>query len=325
LSENICSIIPGKETETITFEYSYSHVNKSLTFINYYYSIVNSKNQYTYDETPEIDILYEASSLNIHHKDSHKMVEFWMILVNKTVGEIFNNNNIGCFRYHPKPFDNQMTFMNSYLKYYYNTTQFTHNITKSNNDPLFQYIYRDMMRKAIYRPSSLPHHHYALDLDNYLHFTSPIRRGADIINHILLKNISERRDKRIEEELINKINQNIFLYCDYLNDAEIIQLEVENIIKLEELYNNLANNVNKIIETTIINIQKNFIEVYIQEYDITKIVHISKLSNTILRFDEVNNILINNEKIFKLFQILYFKIVSVNKITKEFELDIYPI
>ena len=312
-SEGKCSILPNKETDVITVEFVINNDINELKYVGHYYSTIISRKQYTYDEVDNEeneDIKFLHNIANISYPNSHKMVEYWMILTNNTIGEIINNKGVGCFRHHPKPFNNQMTYMKRYLQHYYNDTNFINELKQSNNDPLFQYIYRDMMRKANYTSQSMSHYHYALNLNNYIHFTSPIRRAADIINHLILKNS--------EFDLDNEI---ILKYCDELNKGDIIQLEIEKLIKDEIFYENIQNNI--IINGTIINIQKNFIEIYMEEYDITKYIHVSKLSSSILNFDEINNTLSNQNKIYKLFDKMSFMITNVNKIMKEFDLDIY--
>ena len=68
LSENICSILPSRETQfspttpssfakytyAITNEFLYDKKNNTITHIGYYYSEINSKKQYTYEEIDEI-------------------------------------------------------------------------------------------------------------------------------------------------------------------------------------------------------------------------------------------------------------------------------
>ena len=142
LSEYICSILPNKNTYVITNEFLYDKKNNTITYIGYYYSEIKSRKQYTYEEideiiandsnnnynkpcTKDILILLEASKLIQEKLDtmqmnnstslSHKMIENWMIYTNNIMGNIIFNKNAGNFRYHPKPYNNQLMTLKRFI------------------------------------------------------------------------------------------------------------------------------------------------------------------------------------------------------------------
>ncbi len=59
------------------------------------------------------------------------------------------------------------------------------------------------MERARYDVSDIGH--YGLALEGYCHFTSPIRRYADLVNHRIVRRCLVRRAKRPSEELVRKL------------------------------------------------------------------------------------------------------------------------
>ena len=103
-ADNICSILPNKETYVVTNEFIYQPENKEkgqegqLEYVGYFYSIIKSKNKYCYeyvDENPDdkrFQIMYNSSQIiKSQTKDfqinettkSHEMVMYWMLKINQ--------------------------------------------------------------------------------------------------------------------------------------------------------------------------------------------------------------------------------------------------
>ena len=364
LSENICSILPSKEiqfsptipssssfiknTYVITNEFLYDKKNNTITHIGYYYSEIKSRKQYTYEEideiiendsnnnscTKDILIILEGSKLIEEKLDtmpmnnssslSHKMIENWMIYTNNIMGNIIFNKNAGNFRYHPKPYNNQLMALKRFIinifkeqipqnfdrSYIIETLKKNlDKITDKNILTTYEYIIKDMMRKASYEPYKKPHNHYALSLENYLHFTSPIRRASDMINHLILRGY-EFDDTTIEK------------YCKYFNDAEMVQIDVENMILSNKIFKNMSKKIGTKIKGVTININKNNIEIYLPEIDYSTYIHVSLLSNKFLNFDSNNNVLSNDDNVYNMFDVNEYNIKGVNEIYKTIDLEI---
>ena len=351
LSEYICSIAPNKNTYVITNEFLYDKKNNTITHIGYYYSEIKSIKQYTYEEideiiendsnnnynkpcTKDILILLEASKLIQQKLDtmpmnnstslSHKMIENWMIYTNNVIGNIIFNKNAGNFRYHPKPYNNQLMALKRFItnifkepipqnfdrSYIIETLRNNlHKITDESILTTYEYIIKDMMRKASYEPYTKSHNHYALGLENYLHFTSPIRRASDMINHLIL------RGYEFDDTTIQK-------YCKYFNDAEMVQIDVENMILSNKIFKNMSKKIGTKIKGVTTNVNKNNIEIYLPEIDYSTYIHVSLLSNNFLNFDSNNNVLSNDENIYNMFDVNEYNIKNVNEIYKTIELEI---
>lgn len=308
LSDDMCSLHENKKRYAITNEFIYD--KNGLNHIGMYYSIVESKKQYTYEEVDillenkknnDINVLYESSKvinnildmfpMNLMTKPSHKTVELYMLLTNKVMGEMLFLKKSGNFRFHPKPYNNQLQTLKRYLGLTNNLDR-SEILKKCNNicNYTYEYIIKDIMRKAEYVACKNEHSHYALGINHYIHFTSPIRRASDLLNHLIIKGY------KFSDDEIEK-------YCTYFNKAEIIQMSVENMILRNDLMIYLYKLVGQIIDVVIINISNTGIKILLSNgiYYYEDDIHISKLSNSKLFYNNIEYKLENETHSYKLF------------------------
>ncbi|MES2329736.1 MAG: ribonuclease R [Bacteroidota bacterium] len=153
-------------------------------------------------------------------KESHQLIEEFMLLANRTVAENvaklkINKKSIPFpYRIHDRPDVEKLTpFIAFALKHGYkfdvSTPQaiafsFNKMLTEAKGKPeqhvLEQLGIRTMM-KAIYTTENIGH--YGLGFEHYCHFTSPIRRYPDVLVHRVLESIIENKplvDKKMEEK-----------------------------------------------------------------------------------------------------------------------------
>lgn len=293
-ADSICSILPNKITYTITNEFIYE--DDKLNYIGWYYSIVNSKHKYDYNyvdkhfDEYEFQLLYNTSLLIkkeindfIINEDSssHKMIKYWMIYVNRLMSSELNK----LYRNHQSP--RQLVLLNEFIKYN------NKNIDVNNRSELYnffinneysdkqlgQYILKSLLPKAYYDVCDIGH--YGLGIDNYTHWTSPIRRSCDLLNHCLLKGYDIDVSK----------------YIKHMNESEITQDLIDKFIIYYNNYKNI--NLNDVYDAVIIGVSITGITIYVYLLESKSSIHISKLSKEILVFD--NNKLINNKNEYKLF------------------------
>eukprot|EP00811_Abedinium_folium_P027323 NODE_412_length_3076_cov_4.897253.p1 GENE.NODE_412_length_3076_cov_4.897253~~NODE_412_length_3076_cov_4.897253.p1 ORF type:complete len:426 (-),score=173.66 NODE_412_length_3076_cov_4.897253:864-2141(-) len=138
-------------------------------------------------------------------RETNKLIEEMMLLANSAVArKILDTFPMsGVLRRHPPAKDDQLKIMKKLLATLGFEFEFASNkelgaslnaATKA-DDPYFNTLVRTMatkcMNQAVYFctgevPNPELHKHYGLAMDKYTHFTSPIRRYADVLVHRLL-------------------------------------------------------------------------------------------------------------------------------------------
>jgi ribonuclease R len=336
-ADNYCSILPNKETKVVTSHFVYNKKENKINYINWFYSIIISKNKYCYekadsflekDDTDNIEsvkfkLIYESSLLLKNEMNdfiisketkSHQMIRYWMIKTNQLMCQEIKR----IYRSNPDPSENKLYLLNEYMKFKNKNqsetqtqtldrqsiiTFFENNNTNTDNtdNQLLSFLIKNILPKAYYTENN--EFHYGLGINDYTHWTSPIRRGADLLNHCILKGFKIEIDK----------------YLEYINECEIKQDMIERFI---QEFNNTQNiNINDSFNGVIIGLSQFGIIVYINKLDSKYSVHISKLSNdnNKLIYDKIQNTLNNennNSIQFKLFDEInfFFKKKSVTKI-----------
>ena len=295
-SNYICSILPNKETFVYTNEFIFLEESNTIEYIDSYYSVIKSSIKFTYEDVYQDVFVYntlnktakiiqsEMKELKLSDdSESHDMVKFWMIKVNQIMSEKIQK----IYRCHNKPYDNQFILLQNYLEYKQlpisNKRDYIYDLlSKNKNDKILYFIIKTILPKAYYLSND--NSHYGLGINNYTHWTSPIRRGCDLLNHCIIKGYEIDIEK----------------YIDYLNESEKLQYQVEKFM----IENTIDSN--KIYEGTIISISKTGIVLYVHDLDTKYTIHISKLSNEKLVFE--NNVLSHEKLVFKLYDTLHAKI-----------------
>ena len=162
-------------------------------------SIESEEMRFKLDENGvPIDIVIKTS------KDAHKLIEEFMLLANRKVAEFIGKAAKGkdpipfVYRCHDKPDATKIGMFSIFIdKFGYkvnfdNPEEISKNINKLLNDirltneySLIQTMAIRSMAKATYETTNIGH--YGLAFQNYTHFTSPIRRYADLIVHRILQ------------------------------------------------------------------------------------------------------------------------------------------
>lgn len=332
-ANEICSILPNKETQVLTCEFDFSLADAKLEFIKYYPSKVISKNKYDYDtfdkllletnqpKSKEYILLEAARIIRNGYNDfifsqetpAHWIVRYWMLHINTIMCR-----NI--YRYNAIPDDNKQKILSRYIhtKYAnkYISTLDTINLSRDklveicnenqSNDSIISYLGKTAMLKSFYTTDSELNYHYGIGKYGYTHWTSPIRRLPDLLNHCLLLGYSISESQL--EEYIKKSNL-----------AELKQDQLEKFIiiwKNAEKYK-IGDKVNGII----IGIMKTGISVYVMELANKYTIHISKLSNSRL---EYNDVMLHNDTIgikYQLFDSIHLRISKLFFDIIEFDIE----
>jgi len=164
------------------------------------------------DEGHPIDIIIKTS------KDAHKLIEEFMLLANRKVAEFIGKAAKGrdpipfVYRCHDKPDITKIGLFSVFIdKFGYkvnfdNPEEISKNINILLNDirltneySLIQTMAIRSMAKATYETTNIGH--YGLAFQNYTHFTSPIRRYADLVVHRILQEELTHKKHRYGSQL----------------------------------------------------------------------------------------------------------------------------
>ena len=313
ISEDMCSIHENVERLVVTTEIK---MTKEFDILDYkfYRSVVKSEKQFTYEEVKNIveyneyenDNILDSINLmykiykNIRNKsklkipelkfdetikinyldDIHEMIEEMMILNNRLIAEYFKKNNkifIGRNHEEPELNDNYNLLKmvnNKFNEFNFNNINRILDI-KNDNYLINLFLVQQIMPKARYNIDK--DSHWGLDVKNYSHFTSPIRRFSDLINHYLLFNEEFSKLELLNiTKIINKNEDN----------QQKLSYELINIKRFQNLRKNYINYENKILNGIIINVSNPRILVFIKELFISQELHVSKFSDERLNYDE---------------------------------------
>lgn len=169
---------------------------------------------------------------------AQKMVEDFMVVANETVTLFAQKNNLDfIYRIHDKPDLKKITTFLIEAKKLGFICQFDYNnlsskdfleLLKTNsNHPefnLFNKLLLHAMQKAKYSVDNIGH--FGLALENYTHFTSPIRRYADLIVHRIFWMFIFAKNEYSENQRF-ELKQQLSLIADECNLCEIRQVETE--------------------------------------------------------------------------------------------------
>ncbi len=164
------------------------------------------------EEGMPIEVIIKTS------KDAHKLVEEFMLLANRKVAEFIGKSKKGrdpipfVYRCHDKPDLTKIGLFSVFIDKFGYKLDFTNpdEISKSinkllsdirlNNEySLIQTMAIRSMAKATYETINIGH--YGLAFENYTHFTSPIRRYADLVVHRIVYEELTTKKHRYGKEL----------------------------------------------------------------------------------------------------------------------------
>ncbi|AGF48354.1 ribonuclease R [Candidatus Kinetoplastibacterium oncopeltii TCC290E] len=182
-------------------------VNKNISNLRELFNILIEKriNRGAIDfNIAETQILFDKkgkiSDISLRKRnDAHRIVEECMLLANTCAAHFIEKNKFECiYRIHDKPSKENIKNLKIFLssiginisntlnkpKHYQNLLKFISNHSKFN---ILQTLLLQSLQTATYSVDNIGH--FGLSFELYTHFTSPIRRYPDLVNHRIIKNI----------------------------------------------------------------------------------------------------------------------------------------
>ena len=273
----------------------------------------------------------EGTPINIYlkeSKDAHKLIEEFMLLANKRVAEFIGKKKLPfIYRVHDDPDPEKLEIFSDFLK------KFGYNLEVNNSKKIAFSMNRLLadvqgkdeanmietlairtMAKACYTMKNIGH--YGLAFSYYTHFTSPIRRYADVMVHRLLnKYLNDKNDASLEK--IEKL-------CKHASEQEIkaTKAERESVKYMQAKFMN--ERVGMTFEGIISGVTNFGIFVEVTNTACEGLIRIKDIPGDYYYYDEVNYCLkgTNTKKIYQLGDVIKVKVRRVDIIKKEIDLSI---
>lgn len=224
----------------------------------------------------------------VEHDIAHKLIETFMVMANETIAfHISTKLHRPCiFRMHESPdqkqskiFVDKIRTLGIEISSHPSREEIRQIMENYSHTPLGALIavdYVQHMNQAIYSTDNKGH--YGLNLDYYCHFTSPIRRYADLMIHRLL---FEKSYPSIKE--LNSI-------AHKCSDKERISARAEKYVvkhkKLRYLINNISSNPNKKYQCVVTRVMRNKILAEITEIQHQITLPLSSFTDGFYTWDE---------------------------------------
>ena len=195
LSDSLCSLQENELRIALAMDIYFDKNGKLLENreIDYKNVVVKTRKNYVYEEKKLLknnnykEMMHLTKLLKPTVQDSHELVEYWMIRMNKEVGKSLKKKECGVFR--------QAIYKNDTNETYAGLDDNTSRLIRSWNNTDCKYVLYD---------DDVVLRHDMMNVGEYVHITSPIRRIVDLLNQIILSS---------SEQLVNgrSINANQFL------------------------------------------------------------------------------------------------------------------
>ena len=186
LSEDLCSLIPGKKRLGLTLQFEWT--GNMMKNLHLKQTTIINKKSYTYDNIKEatdfpINILKDVASWLASREvdDPHDWIEQIMLFYNREAAALLQSYGKGIWRGHAEPDQQKLTKFQTF---------------GAGIDFLAQ-------KSAEY--TNHPCKHWGIGDKLYCHASSPIRRWADVVNQSILKS---REPLAIDVKLLNNICSN---------------------------------------------------------------------------------------------------------------------
>lgn len=235
--------------------------------------------------------------------EAHRLIEEFMIQANIAAAEVLQENNQKLvYRVHDKPAttkeESLRAFFNSFKLSLEKNLSFTTKVFNSILNSTLANEQKNLINQVILRSQSQAQYctknigHFGLNLTNYAHFTSPIRRYSDLIVHRALVKVLDLG----KYPLTTSQEKNLQEISDLLSKRErrAMLAERETVDRLVATY--LSERVNSCFSGHINGVTSSGLFITLDEYGADGFVPISSLSGDYYIYDEKHHCLVNQFK-----------------------------
>lgn len=237
----------------------------------------------------------------IENDESHQLVEEFMLAGNEAVARELKNRLIPTiYRVHEDPDPDKLAeYRELVLSYSYKAGDLTHRaelqrlLASFRGKPEEQALKIGLLKslkRARYAPQPLGH--YGLAKNNYTHFTSPIRRYADLVVHRALADRDHPQRARIEVSRIASVAEHISTTERVAAEAEGDSVKMK---KLEFFQRQLDAKDPQIFRASVLDVKNFGLVVELRDVLLTGLIHVSSLTDDFYTFSAPQRKLIGRQ------------------------------
>src|SRR6476646_10091390 len=237
----------------------------------------------------------------IENDESHQLIEEFMLAANEAVARELKNRLIPTvYRVHEDPDPEKLAeYRELILSYGYKVGDLSKrtelqrllaSLRGKAEEQALKIGLLKSLKRARYAPQPLGH--YGLEKTNYTHFTSPIRRYADLVDHRGLAELEQNRRSRTDMGSIAKI-------AEHISETERIAAEAEmdgvKMKKLEFFQRQLDARDPQVFRATVLEVKNFGLVVELPDVLLTGLVHVSSLTDDFYTFDAAQRRLVGRQ------------------------------
>ena len=278
------------------------------------------------EATLELDNNKEVK--NLHIKKSlfaHKLVEESMLLANESAAEFMQERlNLGVYRIHEDPDTSKLEALKKHFKISPKQVKKLSSLEVVNlcldqankkNDTTGQILVLQTLARAEYSTNNLGH--FGLQLGQYSHFTSPIRRYPDLLVHRLINSsLAQNKIQTRQNELQDECENSSMLE----RRAEKASRQVEQVL----ICTYLKTKIGSTMDGVVTGVTDFGLFVNLEPYFISGLLHVSDLPDDRYHFLPDRNALKGKRRggIYKLGQTIKVKIAAIFPLERKINLVI---
>ena len=245
---------------------------------------------------PEVKVHVDATGApvkleRVENDESHQLIEEFMLAANEAVARELRHRAIPTiYRVHENPDPEKLAEYREFvLSFNYRVGDLSHrpeiqrflaSIRGKPEEQALKIGLLKSLKRARYAPQPLGH--YGLAKANYLHFTSPIRRYADLVVHRTLAGRNLRSRSRLDINQISSI-------ADHISETERTAAEAEieavRMKKLQFFQRQLDLRDPQVFRAAIVDVRNYGLVVELPDVLVTGLIHVSALTDDFYLFD----------------------------------------
>jgi ribonuclease R len=227
----------------------------------------------------------------VENDESHQLIEEFMLAANEAVARELRHRSIPTiYRVHEDPDPEKLgEYREFILSFGYRVGDLSHRkevqrfLTSIRGKPEEQALKIGLLKSLTRaRYAAQPLGHYGLAKANYLHFTSPIRRYADLVVHRTLAERNLSRRSKIDIGTLESLADHI---SDTERNAADAEIESVRLKKLQFFQQQLEERNPQIFRAAIMDVRNFGLVVELPDALVTGVVHVSTLGDDFYRFD----------------------------------------